>query len=46
LLHDLSTGGFRVTLSLELFNRKLWTQDPQSVVKTGLDKLKALFRDA
>jgi 2-keto-myo-inositol isomerase len=46
LLHDLSTGGFRVTLSLELFNRKLWSQDPQSVVKTGLDKLKALFRDA
>jgi 2-keto-myo-inositol isomerase len=46
LLHDLSTGGFRVTLSLELFNRKLWTQDPLTVVKTGLDKLKALFRDA
>jgi 2-keto-myo-inositol isomerase len=46
LLHDLSTGGFRVTLSLELFNRKLWTQDPLTVVKTGLDKLKALFHEA
>jgi 2-keto-myo-inositol isomerase len=43
LLHDLSAGGFRVTLSLELFNRKLWTQDPLTVVKTGIDKLKALF---
>jgi 2-keto-myo-inositol isomerase len=46
LLHDLSMGGFRVTLSLELFNRKLWAQDPLSVVKTGLDKLKALFHEA
>ena len=45
LLHDLSTGGFRVTLSLELFNRKLWTQDPLTVAKTGLEKLKALFHE-
>ncbi len=45
LLHDLSTGGFRVTLSLELFNRKLWSQDPLTVAKTGLDKLKALFHE-
>ena len=28
LLHDLSTGGFRVTLSLEQFKRKLWTRRP------------------
>ena len=38
LLHDLSAGGFRVTLSLELFNRKLWSQDPLMVIKTGLGK--------
>ena len=46
ILHDLSTGGFRVTLSLELFNRKLWSQDPLTVAKTGLEKLKALFHEA
>jgi 2-keto-myo-inositol isomerase len=46
LLQNLSTGGFRLTLSLELFNRKLWTQDPLTVVKTGVEKLKALFHDA
>jgi 2-keto-myo-inositol isomerase len=43
LLRDLSAGGFRVTLSLELFNRKLWSQDPLTVAKTGVEKLKALF---
>lgn len=44
LLRDLSAGGFRVMLSLELFNRKYWSQDPLTVIKTGLDKMKALFR--
>jgi 2-keto-myo-inositol isomerase len=42
LLSDLSTGGFQVTLSLELFNRKLWSQDPLAVAKTGLEKMQAL----
>ncbi len=42
LIRDLASGGFRVTLSLELFNRKLWSQDPLVVVKTGLAKMKAL----
>ncbi len=46
LLHDLSTGGFRVTLSLELFNRKLWSQDPQAVAKTGAEKLRALLSNS
>jgi sugar phosphate isomerase/epimerase len=46
LLRDLSAGGFRVTLSLELFNRKLWSQDPLVVAKTGMAKLKALFDGA
>jgi sugar phosphate isomerase/epimerase len=46
LLNDLSAGGFQVTLSLELFNRKLWSQDPLTVAKTGLEKLKALFRQS
>ena len=44
LLGDLSSGGFRVTLSLELFNRKFWSQDPLTVVQTGLQKMEALFQ--
>jgi sugar phosphate isomerase/epimerase len=43
LLRDLSVGGFRVMLSLELFNRKYWSQDPLMVIKTGLEKMKGLF---
>ena len=44
LLRDLATGGFQVTLSLELFNRKYWSQDPETVVRTGLEKMKALVQ--
>ena len=43
LLRDLAANGSRVTLSLELFNRKYWSQDPLSVAKAGLEKMKALF---
>jgi sugar phosphate isomerase/epimerase len=46
LLRDLAMGGFQVTLSLELFNRKYWSQDPQTVVRTGLEKMKALVHGA
>jgi 2-keto-myo-inositol isomerase len=35
-----STSGSKV-LSLELFNRKYWEQDPLEVAKTGLAKMKA-----
>ncbi|HEX5219704.1 MAG TPA: sugar phosphate isomerase/epimerase family protein [Verrucomicrobiae bacterium] len=34
------TGGVKV-LSLELFNRQYWAQDPLEVAKTGLAKMKA-----
>jgi sugar phosphate isomerase/epimerase len=44
LLVDLATAGMKVTLSLELFNRKYWSQDPRLVAETGLAKMKALFR--
>ena len=44
LLKDLSDGGFRVMLSLELFNRKYWAQDPLAVARTGLEKMRALSR--
>ncbi len=44
LLQDLSAGGFHVMLSLELFNRKYWNQDPLTVARTGLERLKALVK--
>jgi sugar phosphate isomerase/epimerase len=44
LLRDLRQGGFRVMLSLELFNRDYWKQDPLAVAQTGLAKMKALVR--
>jgi hypothetical protein len=34
------TGGQKM-LSLELFNRKYWAEDPLEVAKTGLAKMKA-----
>jgi 2-keto-myo-inositol isomerase len=33
--------GYRGYLSLELFNRGYWKQDPHTVAKTGLEKMKA-----
>jgi sugar phosphate isomerase/epimerase len=38
LLH--ASGGQKV-LSLEVFNRKYWEQDPLEVARTGLEKMKA-----
>jgi sugar phosphate isomerase/epimerase len=38
-------GGPKV-LSLELFNRKLWEQDPLEVAKAGLEKMKAVVQKA
>jgi 2-keto-myo-inositol isomerase len=46
MLRDLRAGGFQVMLSLELFNRDLWTQDPVTVVKTGFEKMKALVHSS
>ncbi len=43
LLRNLASGGFHVTLSLELFNRKLWSKDPLEVIQTGLSKMKSLL---
>jgi len=41
ILRDLHASGFRGMLSLELFNRKLWEQDPLLVARIGLQKIKA-----
>jgi sugar phosphate isomerase/epimerase len=42
LLRDLRTIGFSGMLSLELFNREYWKQDPLEAAKTGLAKMKAV----
>jgi len=43
VFQTLKTIGYRGFLSLELFNRTYWKQDPHLVAKTGLDKLKAIL---
>lgn len=42
LLRDLRRIGFRGVLSLEVFNREYWKQDAATVVKTGIEKMKAV----
>jgi 2-keto-myo-inositol isomerase len=44
MLRDLRALGFRGVLSLELFNRDYWKQDPLAVARTGLEKMKAVAR--
>jgi len=46
ILRTLRDIGFRGVLSLELFNREYWNQDPLLVVRTGLDKMQAAVRRA
>jgi 2-keto-myo-inositol isomerase len=41
LFQKFKSLGFRVNLSLELFNREYWKQDPAKVAATGLAKMKA-----
>lgn len=40
MLGDLRLAGFQGFLSLELFNRDYWKQDPLAVAKIGLEKMK------
>lgn len=46
ILRDLHKVGFRGLLSLELFNREYWKQDPLQVARTGLAKMKAVVDKA
>ena len=46
ILRDLRTIGFRGMLSLELFNRTYFQQDPLAVARTGLEKIKAAVHKA
>jgi 2-keto-myo-inositol isomerase len=41
LLRDVRRCGGQPVLSLELFNREYWQQDPLTVARTGLAKMKA-----
>ena len=46
ILRDLHENGNRAVLSLELFNPTYWKQDPLTVAKTGLAKMKAAVNKA
>ncbi len=46
ILRDVAAGGGVTSLSLELFNRDYWKQDPLEVAKTGLAKMKAAVAKA
>jgi len=46
ILRDLHDNGSRAVLSLELFNPAYWNQDPLTVAKTGLAKMKAAVNKA
>ena len=41
ILRTLRDTGSRCMLSLELFNREYWKQDPLTVARTGVEKIKA-----
>jgi sugar phosphate isomerase/epimerase len=41
IVRTLHRNGFRGVLSLELFNRDYWKQDPQTVARTGLEKMRS-----
>ncbi|HTU26564.1 MAG TPA: TIM barrel protein, partial [Pirellulales bacterium] len=45
IVAGLHTMGFSGALSLELFNRDYWQQDPLNVALTGLAKMKAVMEN-
>lgn len=44
ICRNLRDIGFRGMLSLELFNREYWKQDPTLVARNGIDKMRALVK--
>ena len=46
LFRTLRDIGYSGMLSLELFSKALWAQDPLEVAKTGLEKTKAAVKKA
>ena len=45
ILTDLKNMGGEKVLSLELFNRSYWEEDPLFVARTGLAKMKSLITE-
>ncbi|MCO5238618.1 MAG: sugar phosphate isomerase/epimerase [Chitinophagaceae bacterium] len=45
ILKDIKAMGGTKVLSLELFNKTYWADDPLQVAKTGLQKMKSLVKD-
>jgi 2-keto-myo-inositol isomerase len=37
--------GYDRTISLELFNKQLWEQDPGDVLRLGMERLQALLAE-
>ena len=46
ILRDLRDSGFRGHFSLELFNREYWARSADDNLKAGLDKIRAVVRQA
>ena len=46
ILRDLRDNGFRGCFSLELFNRDYWAKSADENLKTGLEKIRSLVRQA
>jgi sugar phosphate isomerase/epimerase len=44
VIANLRTIGYHGPLSLELFNRRLWSEDPLQVVQRGIDRVRTLVR--
>ena len=40
VIANLRTIGYRGPLSLELFNRELWSQDPDTVIRRGIERIR------
>jgi 2-keto-myo-inositol isomerase len=45
VITNLRAIGYRGPLSLELFNRGLWEQDPRDVITMGLERIRALVNE-
>src|SRR5262249_4703029 len=45
VIANLRTIGYRGPLSLELFNRDLWAQDPATAIRRGIERIRALAGD-
>jgi sugar phosphate isomerase/epimerase len=46
ILRDLRDNGFRGHFSLELFNKEYWTKSAEENLKTGLEKIRAVVKQA